>query len=112
MTEYPETQPQDLLVRDYPRLDWTYQSRIVPQYPESEEQVRERTSSTALELVEQFTGNMLLVGHSASVWGTSAGLVGGDPSLNLALGCLVKIVSCQEQWQIELNGDTSHLERD
>ena len=112
MTENPETHPKEILERDYPRLDWSYQSSVIPQYPESEAQVKKRTQTTILKLVEKYPGNLLLVAHSMSVFGMSLGLVGGNPSLNLDLGCLVKIVSNREQWEIQLNGDTSYLDSD
>ena len=112
MTENPETHPKEILERDYPRLDWSYQSSVIPQYPESEAQVKKRTQTTILKLVEKYPGNLLLVAHSMSVFGMSIGLVGGNPSLNLDLGCLVKIVSNREQWEIQLNGDTSYLDSD
>ncbi len=109
MNEMPQTHPPEVLTQEYPRIEWSYASRIVPQYPESEETVRERTGKTARQLVAEFSEDILLVGHGASVLGTAAGLVGGNPAVKASLCCLVKLVRYSDQWEMELNGDTSHL---
>ena len=109
MTEKPETHPDSLLAAKYPRIDWSYTSRIIPQYPETEEKMSARAGKTARQLVKEFSDDILLVGHGASVQGTTMGLVGGNPIVNASLCCLVKLVSRGEGWDMELNGDTSHL---
>lgn len=109
MNEKPETLSLEILTKNYPRIDSGYTSRIVPKYPESNETVMRRTAQTAKQLVEEFSEDLLLVGHGASVLGTTVGLVGGDPIINASLCCLVKLVRRSGQWKLELDGDTSHL---
>lgn len=109
MTELPVTHPLEILSHEYPRIDWNYSSRIIPQYPESEATLWKRTGETARKLVTEFTDDILLVGHGASVLGITKGLVGGNPMVNASLCCLVKLVHYIDQWEMELNGDTSHL---
>ncbi|MGD2184288.1 histidine phosphatase family protein [Lusitaniella coriacea] len=108
MPRMPERLPVEVLAEKYP-IDLSYTSRVVPQYPENEEQVMTRTGEIARHLVAEFSEDILLVGHGASVVGTTTGLVGGQPTVNATLCCLVKLVCCAEGWQMELNGDTSHL---
>ena len=110
MSHFPATQPPEILQKNYPRIDWNYRSRIVPQYPENEENVWLRTGKTARQLVAEFSENILLVGHAASVVGSTVGLVGGNPAVNTSLCCLVQIVRVDEKWEMKLNGDTSHLQ--
>jgi broad specificity phosphatase PhoE len=105
----PETQPPEMLLESYPRIDWNYRSCIVPQYPESEEAVWRRTGKTARQLVAEFSENILLVGHGASVVGSAVGLIGGNPAVNASLCCLVQLVCVGKKWEMKLNGDTSHL---
>ena len=109
MSRAPEKLPPEVLATEYPRIDLSYTSRIVPQYPESEEIIRKRARETARQLIEEFSEDILLVGHGATVVGTAMGLVGGNPTINASLCCLVKLVRVSERWEIELNGDTSHL---
>ena len=109
MKQKPETLSPETLAQEYPRIDRRYRSRVVPQYPESNETVMGRTAQTVRQLVEEFSEDVLLVGHGASVLGTTAGLVKGNPIVNASLCCLVKLVRHSEQWEMELNGDTSHL---
>lgn len=111
MSEPPQTHPRELLAARYPRLDWSYGSRLLPQYPESEAAVRERKGEIARQLVAEFSENILLVGHGISVLGVAAELVGGNPQVNASFCCLVKLVRQGGKWEMELNGDTSHLDR-
>lgn len=109
MTESPQTHPTELLTPSYPRIDRSYQSCVIPQYPETEATMLARTGKTAIELVNQFQEDLLLVGHSLSVVGTTQGLVTGNPEIKTSLCCLVKVVKKSDQWLLQLNGDTSHL---
>jgi broad specificity phosphatase PhoE len=109
MTDTPELHPKELLEKDYPRIDWSYSSCVIPHYPESEAAVQQRTAETVRRLVARFHEHTLLIGHSASVFGTTVGLIGGNPVINASFCCLVKLVRNGEKWQMELNGDTSHL---
>ncbi|HAC62006.1 MAG TPA: histidine phosphatase family protein [Cyanothece sp. UBA12306] len=109
MSEHPQTHPSHYLEQEYPRIDWNYSSRIVPQYPETETKMIERTGAIAQQLIAEFSEDILLVGHGASVLGATWGLVTGNPPVNTALCCLVKVVSEGNNWQLELNGDVSHL---
>ena len=105
----PERLPIELLQEQFPRIDPSYTSRLIPKYPETSETVVERTAQTARRLTAEFSEDMLLVGHGASVVGTTHGLVGGTPEVNAALCCLVKLVRQEQGWVMELNGDISHL---
>ena len=109
MSEKPELHPRELLEEDYPLIDWNYSSRLIPNYPESEEEVNQRTGEVAKQLVAEFSDDILLVGHGASVFGTTMGLLGGNPVVNASLCCLVKLVKNSHAWEMELDGDTSHL---
>lgn len=109
MTSDPERMPIELLQEKFPRIDTSYTSRVIACYPETSEMVLERSAQTARLLTAEFSEDMLLVGHGASVVGTTQGLVGGTPEVNASLCCLVKLVHQEQKWLMELNGDTSHL---
>ncbi len=109
MTVSPETHPQEFLASRYPCIDWNYQSLVNPRYPESEEKVNQRTATTVQKLVANYKEEILIVGHGASVWGGTRGLVPDCPNFQVALCCLVKIVPNSHSWELELAGDTSHL---
>jgi broad specificity phosphatase PhoE len=109
MTATPETHPQEFLASEYSRIDWNYKSLVTPQYPESEEEVNCRTAITVQKLVAEFQEEILIVGHGASVWGGTRGLIPDCPPFKVSLCCLVKIVPNSQSWKLELAGDTSHL---
>lgn len=110
MTKKPEIHPRDLLAEEYPRIDWGYQSYLTPTYPESEADVYRRTKETVEQLVTEFTTDILIVGHGASVFGTIKALVPNIPSFKVPLCCLTKIISgSDDNWNWEFYGDTSHL---
>lgn len=111
MPSMPEKLPMEVLHEKYPRIDLSYTSRIIAEYPETGDKVFRRSGETAKILADEFSEDILLVGHGASVIGTAMGLLGGttQPEINATLCCLVKIVRQDREWIMELNGDTSHL---
>jgi len=111
MTSDPERMSIEVLQEKFPRIDSSYTSRVIACYPETNEMVLERTAQTARLLTAEFSEDMLLVGHGASVVGTTQGLLGGTPEINASLCCLVKLVHQQQKWLMELNGDISHLSK-
>lgn len=114
MSEMPETLSVKELCHRFPRIDPSYTgTSAIPYYPETGEECLKRTSETAKRLAAEFPENILLVGHGASVIGTTMGLVQGvvDTEINASLCCLVKVVRDDGKWVMELNGDTSHLSK-
>jgi broad specificity phosphatase PhoE len=109
MPSVPERLPLEDLQEHFPRIDWSYTSYVVPEYPETNQEVLQRTAQTIKALVANFGDDILLVGHGASVVGCTQGLVGGMPEVKASLCCLVKLVHQDSGWVMELNGDTSHL---
>ncbi len=91
MPVMPEKLSIEALAKRFPRIDLSYDSRVVPQYPETSEQVLERSGETARRLTREFSGEILLVGHRASVVGATIGLLGEttQAEVNAALCCLV-----------------------
>jgi broad specificity phosphatase PhoE len=111
MHTMPETLSPKALKERFPRIDSHYRSRVQPQYPEPDEICWQRTGETARRLVAEFSSNLLLVGHGASVVGSAVGLLGDYVEIQASLCCLVKLVRLESEWVLELNGDTSHLSR-
>ncbi len=111
MSEAPEKMPIKDLVALFPRIDISYQSRVIAQYPEIGKTAFLRAGKTAKKLVEEFSEDILLIGHGASVLGATIGLVGevAETEIKAALCCLIKVVRQDPHWVLELNGDTSHL---
>jgi broad specificity phosphatase PhoE len=114
MDETPETHSQGWLASRYPLIDWSYQSLVKPQYPETEAQLYRRTAKTVQILVQKLTEDILaedilIVGHGGSVLGTTRGLIKGNPTFKVPLCSLTKIVNLDYTWNLELTADTSHL---
>ena len=111
MSEPPEIHPRELLEKDYPYIDWNYSSYLAPEYPEMEVMMMKRMATVAQQLVNNYTEDILLVGHGASVIGLTQGLTQESPTFKPSLCCLVKLVKTDKGWDIELGGDTSHLSK-
>ncbi len=109
MDHDPDIRSRETLAQHYSQIDLNYHSRVVPQYPETEEAVMARTAATAQKLVSEFTGELLFVGHGASVLGTAEGLLGKPLNIRASFCCLTKLVQNNGHWDVELAGDTSHL---
>jgi broad specificity phosphatase PhoE len=111
MISNPERHSMTELKQLFPRIDSSYRSRVIADYPETLFDVNKRTAQTALHLTREFAEDMLLVGHGASVVGATWGLVDGTPPVKATLCCLVKLVRQEQAWLMELNGDVSHLDQ-
>lgn len=110
MTEKPETQTREWLTKKYPLIDWNYSSYLMPAYPESKLDVFQRTQTTITKLVADFDNDILIVGHGASVFGVTKGLIPQIPEFKVALCCLTKIVKTQsDTWHLDFYGDITHL---
>lgn len=102
MSEPPETHPREILEVNYPYIDWNYTSRIIPQYPENETIVMQRTRETARKLISEFSENILIVGHVVSVLGTLGELLGEKPDMKVPVCGLVKLGYNEEKWELIL----------
>lgn len=109
MTESPEIHSQELLATAYPTINWSYQSQIYPQYPETKADVNRRTAATVKQLLSKYDEDILIVGHGASVFGVTQGLVADIPDAKIALCSLTKVVRDADNWNLEFFADTSHL---
>ena len=103
---YPALAPFADKIRMFPRIDRDYRSRLTPTYPETWEDVVRRGEKLTKGLTEDFSGNLLLVGHGASVDVTAWGLIGEKCEINSTLCCLVKIVRSDHRWAMEINGES------
>lgn len=109
MTESPETNSPEFLEQKYPLIDWSYQSHLHPRYPETKEDVDRRTAATIKRLVSQYSEDILIVGHGASVYGAARGLIADLCESKVALCSLTKVVRDNNDWKLEFYADTSHL---
>ncbi len=109
MKSDPERLPMAVLQEQFPRIDLSYTSRITPHYPETSDRVIARTGEIARQLAAEFSDDILLVGHGASVEGAGWGLLDSREPIKASLCCLVKLQRKGDKWVMTLNGDTSHL---
>lgn len=99
MDEKPETKPFSELISLYPLIDSNYRSQIVPQYPETLNDVKQRTQAIINLLIQQFNGNILIIAHSVSIIGMAEALLNNNqPMKNPPLCSVTKIVKKNEQW--------------
>jgi len=100
MSTKPEILPLEILKEDYLRIDTSYQPHVIPRYPETEEQLNQRVSSTAQHLVNNFSEDILIVGHSASVVGSAKALVPDLPEIKASFCCLLQIQRLTLDWKL------------
>ncbi len=100
MSESPTLYSGTLLKSFYPSIDRRYTSHLFPQYPETLEQVHRRMMGIIDQLQKDFTGDLLLVGHSITVTGVIKALVKGNPDIDTPFGCLIKLILQGDQWRI------------
>ncbi|MDH4316222.1 MAG: histidine phosphatase family protein [Gammaproteobacteria bacterium] len=112
----PELQPVADLAARYTHVDTAYSSRGQARFGESGEEAIRRSATTCLRLANDFEGNLLLVGHGASVLGSLTGLIGQSAVKGAfadAPYCsLSKVIRpAGGNWRLAYAGDVSHLPR-
>lgn len=105
----PNILPVELLAQQVPRLDLNYRSLVSVAYPETKQTAKKRAGEIIKRLTTEFPGNILMITHGATLVNMTRELVGANSRIRSSICCLVKLVGRGEQWQMELNGDTSHL---
>jgi len=112
-TDYYDQAPEFLspaqLAERFERVQADYQPLVVPTWPEDARQLRDRTRRCIEAILARYDGNVMIVGHGASVAGMARALVGEGTEITATLAGLVKINLIDDTWYLELNGDTSHL---
>jgi broad specificity phosphatase PhoE len=97
---FPETTPVDDLTRCYPNIDVTYESLVVPCYPETVEDLDARIHNIAYKLLQGNCKNILAIAHKGSVLGISAALTSNNDWLTYDLPCggIIKLVCTDGRW--------------
>jgi len=101
--------PPRELAKRFPRIDSHYKSAVIPHFPETDEQALAREERTVHLLIERYRENLLFVGHGHSVTGLAQALLGAPDDIHCGLCGLIKLVHRDGHWEMELNGDTTHL---
>ncbi len=113
ISETPQIHSQSELESLYPRIDWSYRSQILPQYPENEQQVLTRMKLIAKKLTKQYSGNILMIGHGISVVGIAQGLLNSQQEIKASLCSLTELINQSDHdidnWELTINGETSFL---
>jgi len=113
---FPDVLPLAELARRAPEIDDSYAARGSARYGESGEEALLRSARVARRLASEFPGDLLLVGHGASVIGAVSGLLGelGSAGVRESLrelpyASLVQLVERGATWTLGRCADTEHL---
>jgi broad specificity phosphatase PhoE len=110
----PELLSIEALAARYRCIDGGYRALGLARYGESGEEALRRSAKVARQLVVRYSGNLLLVGHGASVLGALTGLLGcsdTDVIPDTPYGGLSRLVRKDKDgaWQADFVADVSHL---
>ncbi len=100
MSELPEIHYLEELKINYPLLNCNYESFIFPQYPETEINLKNRCYETINFITQQYTEDLLIIGHKDSIKQCALQLVGDNFAANLSFACLLEIVRDNQQWKL------------
>jgi broad specificity phosphatase PhoE len=105
-----DTLPVEELARKFPRVDTAYEPLMPARFPESWEDCLRRCTLTGRKLAERHEGDVLVVGHGATIIGMVQGLM-QDLSLALQwdLASLTLLERTPEGWELKMQSETSHL---
>lgn len=105
----PRQRQQD----ECPDVNPDYQSHVIPQYPETPEEMLHRVAQTMDFLTQHYGPNILLVGHGASTAGVRTHLNAEKTEVwaELAAGfcCHYEFIYTGGRWEKVSNDSQSHL---
>jgi broad specificity phosphatase PhoE len=104
-SELPKTTPINRLITDYPYIDTTYQSLVMPCYPETTEQLDVRIAMLADKLSQcNDDQHIVAIAHKGSVLGIAQALTGESSWRTYDLGCseIIKLVCLDGRWHSSL----------
>ena len=107
----PDFLPQEEIAARFPAVDVTYRSRMHRHYPEpSETEDAWPTIRAAVHrLLNDFEGDLLFIGHGASVAGIASALGDPEASSSSKMCSLSQFVQADGKWDMLLKGCTNHL---
>jgi broad specificity phosphatase PhoE len=98
----------DSLVKHFTRIDRNYAPRGTARFGETGLEALQRSAETARQLTHDFSGNLALFGHGASLLGAVSGLLDADPEIlkDGALAapppsCTAEIVLIGGRWRLQ-----------
>jgi broad specificity phosphatase PhoE len=106
----PQIPPPIKRAADFDYLGLTHEAQVIPVYPETVQQVFERLQRAIDCLLEKYEGNLLIIAHGRVVTGIAHVLTGKpETQFQYDVACITKLALEDGEWQLRLNGDTSHL---
>lgn len=106
----PELTPVPELTAAYETIDQAYHSDLCARYPEDEQGVAARVSKAARQVLQRLDGDVLIVGHGASVSHFARALLGAAQSVPTPMAGVSRLERNGDgQWVRTLAGDVSHL---
>jgi broad specificity phosphatase PhoE len=94
------------LCRRFSRIDPSYHSRLLRAFPEHNETsgVWPRMAVLLKQLLGEFEGDLLFIGHGSSVAGLARALGGDDVAVTPRLGALIHFQNQGSGWSLLLDG--------
>lgn len=108
---YPEVLSLEEAATIFPNINKEYTSLVQPTYPEiSDHDVYNRLKQTIKTVIDKYTGNILVVGHWASVESSAMVLVHPRKleGFNVEMCALNKLIRENQQWRV-VHSSTDHL---
>ena len=99
-SELPKTTPVDELLQNYPNIDATYRSLVLPCYPETIGELDARLYNIAYKITQNNYQHLLAIAHKGSVVGIAAALTGEArwQTYDLPCGGIIKLVRDRDRW--------------
>ena len=106
----PEILPMAQLQDRFPRIDRTYDSTVEPVFPENWQDLNARTNKVVERLVGEERGNVVIIGHGATVLAFVTCLTGNEYNAVVELTSVTELAWDGKAWLLTREGDSSHLE--
>ncbi|MBV5259519.1 histidine phosphatase family protein [Synechococcus moorigangaii CMS01] len=110
MKRAPITRPQAFLREHFPAIDWHYRPQLFPHYPETEAQLKCRSIETLKRLLQRYSGNLLLIGHTVPLGIGLSSLLGETVAPRLDVCALNQLIDLGDRWLWHQQNTTDFLQ--
>lgn len=108
--QHPELLPRSVLSRRFSTVSDSHTPLVEPQFPETEREVHQRVARTCQQLVSEYAGDIVIVGHWATVVGAIVELTEAWPIDSVGYCSISEMESEKDGWQLIRYNRTDHIE--
>ena len=105
----PDLYNLDDMKNEFPLINREYKSIVSAEYPESREELDERTEKALEKIIEKYKSNILIISHGSPIKSIYKSLIKTVPDDYQPMCSVSRFSFNSDKWKLEIDSDSSHL---